>query len=113
VKFLIILGLLLFKHIVLTNLVDAGYSTARRQANLAFTMALIKHTVCEALLSIFVLYRESWTVVISFLTWEMTLQAVSCFIERRAPVLQLLRYHLICETALVLSYAALLWVILV
>lgn len=99
--------LLLAKHFVAANLMDVGYSDARRRASRHFRRALARHLVAELIFTSAVFWSLAPISLILALAVEASVQIVMCILERRAPMAHILRTHVLCEAFLLVSYTCL------
>jgi len=103
----LLFSLLIAKHFVVANLIDVGYSEARRRASRHYRRALALHLLSEALLTTAIFWYLVPVSLVLALAAEACVQIALCVAERRAPMSAILRTHVLCEAVLLVSYALL------
>lgn len=101
---------LVAKHVVLSHIVDSGYSDSRDPANRHWWLWSLMNVLSEALVTWTVLavglkYREEW--VRELMGAEACILLLGCAYERIAPLRRLLFSFILAETVLCLVYALL------
>lgn len=102
---LIIFVLLVLKHAISANLIDYGYSASRSRHYPAWRWALVQHLALEATLSFPIMVWSHWPWWGLYMGVELSIQALSCILERRSTYATMLRAHVLCELALLVLYA--------
>lgn len=110
--FLAFLGLFLIKHGLLVHVVDFGYSYSRSQRQRTWYLGLLMHVLLECATSGLLLWAF-WVPEISVaLLIEAAMLCVACTLERRASYRWLIQMHVLGEVLVLLSYAAMGFVVL-
>lgn len=106
-EYIVLLGLLLFKHGVLAHVVDNGYSGSRNARIKRRDVRLFQHCLTEAAATSLLLNVLQYprSVVLLVLAFELLAQIASSLVERRAPIRRLIEYHVVSEVAVLMVYA--------
>lgn len=104
-SFVAILGLFLFKHGLLTHVVDFGYSYSRSVGRRFWFLGLMTHCMTELTVSALIMRCHGWTLLPWVLSLELLALVTSSWVERKAPLPRLLRTHIGCELAVLAVYA--------
>lgn len=99
-----ILGLFLLKHGLLAHAVDFGYSYSRSAYRRSWWIGTISHCSLELTVTQSLLFYLGYGLCHWILLIELAVLVISSWIERNASLRQLLRTHLACELAVVVSY---------
>lgn len=113
-EYLVLLGLLLLKHGVLAHVIDWGYSESRHPHNRVWQLHLLRQTLLEGLVTGCLLYwpfSRPEEVIAAVVVTEAFALITSCLVERRAPIRQMVEYHLVLELAVLLVYAMLAFIV--
>lgn len=99
------MGLFLLKHGLLAHVVDFGYSYSRSLCRRYWFLGIATHGFLELGVSYLLLVDWGWNSVRWVLAMELLALVVSSWVERRAPMRRLLRTHVACEVAVLVSFA--------
>lgn len=99
-----ILGLFLFKHGLLAHAVDFGYSYSRSAYRRSWWIGTISHCSLELTTSQLILYYLGFSLCQWLVVIELVALVISSWIERNAPLRRLLKTHIVCELAVLVSY---------
>lgn len=101
---LVLMGLLLFKHALLSHVVDLGYSKSRRATVVSWKEYLMLQCVIECAVTWLLVHVSDINGLLYFLVLEV-LGLVACArAERAATYKNLLAVHLLCEFMMVNVY---------
>ncbi len=102
--------LLPVKHILLSHVLDVGYSDSRTPGTRDWTKAALIHTKLELITTVFLLYGCALETYCEILITELLALITAIFVERRMGVGSRVRYgralkaHLIVEAGLLSLY---------
>lgn len=96
--------LLIFKYLVISRLLDPGYSTSRNGNNVNWKVATVSHVLMQTAFTVLFFHHHTATLPLVILI-EVVFMLSGTWIERRATGFAVIKAYLLSEVLMVLGYA--------